>query len=254
VISTDQQRMKALKRIDIASEGKVLDGAGLTSNERERLKALERENQELRRANELLRKGPAYNVESINEKAISRRDKILLVASNSFLYKGYSATSIDEIAEATGTSAPVLYRFFQSKQDILDNICMIGSEIMLKGVQEAINEGYDDPIDTLRHLVRNRIDFAFSSWGCQVPIAVAEFRHLSPTVAKKVDTAAEINLVEWFKYLSKIRPETPTRIILSVIHSIITQITYVGHHINELDLKEDIRAVLQRIAWQGLMS
>jgi transposase len=34
--------------------------AGLTSDERERLKALERENRELRRANEILRKASAY--------------------------------------------------------------------------------------------------------------------------------------------------------------------------------------------------
>ncbi len=34
--------------------------AGLTSSERERLKALERENRELRRANEILRKASAY--------------------------------------------------------------------------------------------------------------------------------------------------------------------------------------------------
>jgi transposase-like protein len=33
---------------------------GLTSDERERLKALERENQELRRANEILRKASAF--------------------------------------------------------------------------------------------------------------------------------------------------------------------------------------------------
>jgi len=35
-------------------------GAGLATDERERLKALERENRELRRANEILRKASAY--------------------------------------------------------------------------------------------------------------------------------------------------------------------------------------------------
>ena len=34
--------------------------AGLTTDERERLKALERENRELRQANEILRKASAY--------------------------------------------------------------------------------------------------------------------------------------------------------------------------------------------------
>ena len=35
-------------------------GLGLTTDERERLKALERENRELRQANEILRKATAY--------------------------------------------------------------------------------------------------------------------------------------------------------------------------------------------------
>ncbi len=34
--------------------------AGMTSSDRERLKALERENRELKRANEILRKASAY--------------------------------------------------------------------------------------------------------------------------------------------------------------------------------------------------
>ena len=38
----------------------VVDGLGLTSDERERLKALEREMRELRRANEILRKASAF--------------------------------------------------------------------------------------------------------------------------------------------------------------------------------------------------
>ena len=38
--------------------------AGLTSAERERLKVLERENRELRRANEILRKASAYSAQA----------------------------------------------------------------------------------------------------------------------------------------------------------------------------------------------
>ena len=49
-------------RLSVARRRGVAQGrrAGLTSPERERLKALERENRELRRANEILRKASAY--------------------------------------------------------------------------------------------------------------------------------------------------------------------------------------------------
>jgi transposase len=45
-----------LKKADVDSGRK----SGVTSDERERLKALERENRELRQANEILRKASAY--------------------------------------------------------------------------------------------------------------------------------------------------------------------------------------------------
>ena len=45
--------------------------AGLTTEERERLKALERENRELRQANEILRKASAYFAQA----ALDRRSK-----------------------------------------------------------------------------------------------------------------------------------------------------------------------------------
>jgi transposase len=52
--------VEALRRWVRQAERDQGTRAGLTSNERERLKALERENLELRRANEILRKASAF--------------------------------------------------------------------------------------------------------------------------------------------------------------------------------------------------
>ena len=46
-------------------------GSGLTTNDRERLKQLERENRELKRANEILRKASAFFAQA----ELDRRDK-----------------------------------------------------------------------------------------------------------------------------------------------------------------------------------
>jgi transposase len=252
--SGDHDRAQSVQRTDPRSEMMVLEPAGLSHDERERLRALERENLELRQANERLRKASVQEVGDVNAVDLNRREKILWIASRSFLSKGYSATSIDEIAEAVGTSGPALYRHFESKQDILDKIILIGLDVKMKGLKEATEKNYSDPKQTLRDIVRHRIEFAFGPWGCQDPMTDAEYQHLSPPVALKVDTVEEINKVEWFKYLTLIRPDVPTRIILSLIASVMMEITYVGHQLHELDLKEDIRPYLERIAWAGLMA
>ena len=188
------------------------------------------------------------------EPGLGRREKLLLVAARFFLSKGYSATSIDEIAEAAGTTGPALYRIFDSKQDILDQLCLTGMDMRLEAIQEAVAGSHGDPEGALRALVRARIDFAFSAWGPQAPITLAEYKYLSPEAARQVDTASEIGLSEWFRCLAQIRPEAPTRELLATIYAVLMEITYVALHVDDLDLDQDARGILERTAMAGLLS
>lgn len=189
-----------------------------------------------------------------NDPGLDRRERLLLIAAKYFLYKGYSATSVDEIAEAAGTTGPALYRLFASKQDILDRLCLAGMEMRLRDIQEVTDKQYDDPHDTLRGLVRVRIDFAFGTWGCQAPITLAEYTHLSPAAARKVDTANEIGLSEWLRCLAQIRPRTPTRELISIIYAVLMEISYVALYIDDININQDVRCVLERVAMAGLTS
>ena len=192
--------------------------------------------------------------ESATRPARDKRESLLLVASRFFLRKGYSATSIDEIAEAAGTTGPALYRIFDSKQDILDQLCLAGMEMRLEGIQAAIGKGHDDPRDTLRDLVRARIEFAFSAWGAQAPITLAEHKYLSPAAARRVDTASEISLSEWLRCLSQVRPATPTRELLAIIYAVLLEISYVAVDIDDIGNGHDVRDILERVAMAGLTS
>ena len=50
------------------------------------------------------------------------RDKILNSALDLFAKKGFSATSMDEIAEHAGMKGPNLYKYFKGKEDIFHEI------------------------------------------------------------------------------------------------------------------------------------
>ena len=56
------------------------------------------------------------------------KEKILHVALDFFSQKGYTATTLDEIAEAAGMKAPNIYNYFKDKEDILRNIHLIADE------------------------------------------------------------------------------------------------------------------------------
>ncbi len=56
------------------------------------------------------------------EEKTGRRTEIIRAAKNLFAKKGYSATSMDEIAKEIGITKPSLYYFFESKERIFAEI------------------------------------------------------------------------------------------------------------------------------------
>lgn len=55
------------------------------------------------------------------------RERILDVARNQFLERGFAATSMQEIADAVGMTKPALYYHFKDKQDLL--LAVLGREM-----------------------------------------------------------------------------------------------------------------------------
>jgi hypothetical protein len=78
--------------------------------------------------------------------------------------------------------------------------------------------------------------------------------NLSPAAARKVDTASEISLSEWFRCLVQIRPETSTRELLSIIYAVLMEISYVVLYIDDIDINQDVGGILERVAMAGLTS
>jgi hypothetical protein len=83
---------------------------------------------------------------------------------------------------------------------------------------------------------------------------MAEHKHLSPAAAKRLDAASDLGTAEWFRCLAQIRPAAPTKELLTLLHAVLMEITYVALHLDDLDVKDDIRAILHRIAMVGLVS
>ncbi len=52
----------------------------------------------------------------------STKEKLLMAALDLFSQKGYSATSVDEIAESIGITGPSIYRYFKGKAALLEEL------------------------------------------------------------------------------------------------------------------------------------
>lgn len=72
---------------------------------------------------------------------IGRRAEILRVARDVFLRKGYTSTSMDEIAEATSLSVGTLYLYFRNKPTLYMSLLEVALEKQEKALRGAASIG-----------------------------------------------------------------------------------------------------------------
>jgi AcrR family transcriptional regulator len=83
-----------------------------------------------------------------------KRKLILEVASRLFYERGYSGTSMEAIAEELGATKPFLYYYFQSKADILAEVCGTTVE-SVADIAESTLRSDDTCTERLSRLVRS---------------------------------------------------------------------------------------------------
>src|SRR5271157_2162670 len=66
-----------------------------------------------------------------------KRDRILEEATSQFYDRGFTATTLDDIAHELGVTKPFIYNHFRSKIDILPAICMPAAKQSLAVVNRA---------------------------------------------------------------------------------------------------------------------
>jgi len=76
------------------------------------------------------------------------RRKIIDAASSLYARKGFTATSIEEIAEEAGVSLPVTYHYIKSKSEVMRMIMEDMLNIFRESLLSQI-KGFEDPVEKL---------------------------------------------------------------------------------------------------------
>ena len=90
--------------------------------------------------------------------APATKDRLVDAAMELFSQKGYSATSVDEIAESIGIKGPNLYKYFKGKEALLDELSLMNDEYYIKNMEMVkskpaqINCGKDIKAYSLKQL------------------------------------------------------------------------------------------------------
>jgi AcrR family transcriptional regulator len=90
------------------------------------------------------------------------REGILSAAREIARAEGWQAVTIRRIAGLIEYSPPVLYEYFDSKEDLLLELVRIGYAAQLRAIEEA-RDASDDPEEVLLEMTRAYLRFAFDS-------------------------------------------------------------------------------------------
>lgn len=153
-------------------------------------------------------------------RAVRRRNQILESARDLLRRDGWHAVGIDEIGEAAGVSGPAVYRYFDTKQDVL-------TEALRHAAEQLWNFEPGDSDTGLEAFVTSHIDFTLDNLDI-VGLWYSESRHL-PVEARTEQRRLQRRYMEgWVDALLVERPELAqdearlrVRAAIGLIHSLV---------------------------------
>lgn len=153
-----------------------------------------------------------------------RERKILVEASRLFFEKGYEAVSVDEIGERAGVSGPAVYRYFQSKDDIL---AVLFDEVV-DGLLTATSGEFEDPMEELRH--RARAHAAHVIGDRQIAsVYVREDRSLSARHRRRMHHRAHRYAESWVTCVQRCFPDLSHELAIVGTWSAIGTLNSIAH-------------------------
>lgn len=113
-----------------------------------------------------------------------KRERILQEAVALFYERGFTGTTLDDIAARLGVTKPFIYTHFRSKTELLAAICTPTIELSLAAVANAA-KGPGSPVDRLS---RAMVDFTKVLLGRQANIAIffREEKNLEPEALAEI--------------------------------------------------------------------
>lgn len=163
----------------------------------------------------------AYEKELNNEKIPAGKKKVLLAALDLFSNKGFHATTTSKIAKAAGVSEATIYKYFQSKDDLLKKLL---SPLFIELQQDFIGSlSQYQTLDALvTFIVKDRLKFIKANFDF-IKLLLQEIltdpkllQYFKDLISKETDF---INVFKsWKQKFSEIDPNlTPIAIIRAII-------------------------------------
>ncbi len=113
-----------------------------------------------------------------------KRERVLTAARDLFYARGYTSTTLDDVAAALGVTKPFIYTYFRGKAELLAALCTPTIALSLDAIANAA-AGPGSPTERLRQAM---VDFAKVVLSRQANIAIffREEKNLAPEALAEI--------------------------------------------------------------------
>jgi AcrR family transcriptional regulator len=119
----------------------------------------------------------------VNTRFRLKQNRMLKAAARCFNIKGYSGTSLKDVANLLGLTDAALYYYVRNKQELVYLCYVRAADVGREAMQRAIGEG-EDGLETVRRYLRYHIEYMVGEKG---PIAImSEIPSLKPEHREEV--------------------------------------------------------------------
>ena len=163
------------------------------------------------------RDAPAAEAPVANERpGTSRREQIIAAAARAFRERGFGGVSLDEF----GIAGPAVYRYFDSKADILSAMIIRVQEWMALESSRAMHHSASDE-QVIDGLVRGYVRIATEATDL-FAVSVTEALNLPASATERDRRIRQDDLAEWVKWLRTSRSEVTEADALALVNAVRT--------------------------------
>lgn len=161
---------------------------------------------EIKKENEIKKEKAKFHKDAFDKTSEERRQKVVAVAIEEFASKGYSATSINDIARNAGVSIGAMYSYFASKEDLFLTIVNEGHHVMVD-ILTDIGENSVDVFDCIEKMLAASRTFALEQTQLNQIYLDLTTQALSPLATRLSGKLEQVTPVLLTNYIEKAKAE-----------------------------------------------
>lgn len=153
--------------------------------------------------------------EPIQRNPLSRREQLLHSAAHAFRERGFVAVSMDDIGSQVGVVGPALYRYFDTKAELLGAAVGRLHEWLALELDRAMRTDCTDA-EVLALVVRGYVRVALEATDL-LAVWLTERLYLPEAAQERINRVEADYLAEWQRWLLVARPELTDALALTLV-------------------------------------